>query len=78
MAKLSTLIEELDSLTEVEKKSKKWIKKATAKHKGALTKTLGKGPSGKIPVKKLKAAASGGGKTAKRARLAMTLRKLAK
>jgi hypothetical protein len=75
MSKLAVLIEELEELTEAPKK--KWIQKAI-KHKGALKKTLGLGKDGKIPVKKLKKAAHGSGKTAKRARLAMTLKKLNK
>src|SRR3954468_766436 len=46
------------------------------KNKGALRRTLGTGKSGKIPVKKIQKAAKGSGKTAQRARLALTLRKL--
>jgi hypothetical protein len=58
-----------------EKKKKNWIKKAIEKP-GALRKSL-KTKSGKnIPVSKLKKAAEKGGKMGKRARLALTLRKL--
>lgn len=54
---------------------KKWIAKAI-KHPGALRKTLGVSKkTGKIPVSKIKKAARGKGTTAKRARLALTLRK---
>lgn len=56
--------------------AKKWIAGAIKKE-GALRKTLGVSKkTGTIPVKKLKAAAKKGGITGKRARLAMTLRKL--
>lgn len=57
--------------------AKKWIQKAI-KHKGALRKTLGAKKGKKIPVSKLKKAAKGNSKTAKRARLALTLKKLHK
>lgn len=58
-----------------EKENKKWIQKAIKKP-GALRKSL-KVKSGKdIPVSKLKKAAQKGGKMGKRARLALTLRKL--
>lgn len=57
------------------KKKKNWISGAIKKP-GSLRKTLGVGPSGKIPVSKLHKAAKGSGITAKRARLALTLRGL--
>jgi hypothetical protein len=53
-----------------------WIQKAIRK-KGALRRTLGVGPGGTIPLAKLQRAAKGGGVTARRARLALTLRRLA-
>lgn len=53
----------------------KWIAGAI-KHPGALHKDLGVPQGKKIPLKKIQKAAQGGGKTAKRARLAITLRKL--
>lgn len=57
--------------------AKKWIQKAI-KHPGALHKDLGV-PEGKtIPKAKLQAAASKGGTTGKRARLALTLGKMHK
>lgn len=59
----------------MEKKEKKWIQKAIKKE-GSLRKSL-KTKSGKnIPVAKLEKAAKKGGKMGKRARLALTLRKL--
>lgn len=54
-----------------------WIKSAI-KHPGALHHDLEVPPSKEIPVKKLKSAAKGNGVTAKRARLAMTLRYMKK
>ena len=51
----------------------KFIQKAI-KHPGALHKQLGVPMGKKIPVKKLKAAEKKGGKIAKRAHLAETLR----
>jgi hypothetical protein len=58
--------------------AKKWIQEAI-KEKGALRKTLGVSKkTGKIPLTKIKKAAKGKGKTARRARLALTLRKLRK
>lgn len=55
----------------------KWIQKAI-KHPGALHKELGV-PEGKtIPQKKLKAAEKSGGKVAKQAHLAETLKKMHK
>ena len=53
----------------------KWIQKAIKKP-GALKKQLGVAKDEPIPAGKLKAAAKKGGKLGKRARLAMTLRKL--
>ena len=44
--------------------------------KGALRKTLGVKTGQKIPVAKLKSVAKGSGITAKRARLALTFRKM--
>lgn len=65
---------ELDLIIEVAEK-KKWIQKAIKKE-GSLRKTLKVKKGKKIPEKKLEAAAKKGGKTGKRARLAMTLKKL--
>lgn len=56
---------------------KKWIQGAI-KHPGALHKELGVPEGKKIPEKKLKAAEKKGGKVAKRAHLAETLKKLHK
>lgn len=53
--------------------AKKFIQEAI-KHPGALHKQLGIPEGKKIPVKKLKAAEKKGGKLAKRAHLAETLR----
>jgi hypothetical protein len=55
------------------KKKKNWIKGAIKKP-GALHKDLGVPKGEKIPAKKLKEAASKGGKIGKRARLAETLK----
>ena len=52
---------------------KKWIQKAIKKP-GALHRDLGVPEDDKIPVSKIKAAAKGDGKVAKRARLALTLK----
>ena len=57
------------------KEEEKWIQKAIEKP-GALHKQLGVPAGEKIPAGKLAAAAEKGGKLGKRARLAMTLRKL--
>ena len=57
------------------KEEEKWIQKAIEKP-GALHKQLGVPAGEKIPATDLKAAAEKGGKLGKRARLAMTLRKL--
>lgn len=56
---------------------KKWIASAI-KHPGALHKQLHVPADKKIPMDKLEAAAEKGGTLAKRANLAMTLRKLRK
>jgi hypothetical protein len=56
--------------------AKMWIAGAIKKP-GALKKTLGiSKKTGKIPAKKIKTAAKGLGVTGKRARLAMTLKKM--
>jgi len=64
---------------QAKKKSGKWIQKIKMK-KGALSKQLGIPEKEDIPVRKLKAAAKkkGNSKLAKRARLALTLKKLSK
>jgi hypothetical protein len=54
---------------------KNWIQKAIKKP-GALRKSLKIKKGQKIPLKKLQAAAKKGGKLGKRARLALTLRRL--
>ena len=54
---------------------KNWIQKAIKKP-GALRKSLKIKKGQKIPLKKLKSAAKKGGKLGKRARLALTLRRL--
>ena len=59
------------------KKKKKWIQGAIKKP-GSLRKTLGAKKGEPIPKKKLQAAAKKGGKTGKRARLALTLGKMKK
>ena len=64
-------------LTEEEKKKKKWIQKAIEKP-GALRKSLKVKEGKDIPEAKLEKAAKKGGKMGKRARLALTLRKLKK
>lgn len=56
---------------------KYWIQQAIKKP-GALRAQLGVKKGQKIPVAKLEAAAKKGGKLGKRARLAKTLRKLAR
>lgn len=69
--------EDYDLNEEVLLEKKKWIQAAIEKP-GALRKAL-KIKAGKdIPVSKLEKAAQKGGKMGKRARLALTLRKLAK
>lgn len=62
---------------ELNEAGEKWIQKAISKP-GALHKQLGVPAGEKIPAEKLKAAAEKGGKLGKRARLAMTLSKIAK
>lgn len=57
------------------KHKKKWIQSAI-KNPGSLRKTLKIKKGKKIPLGKLKAAAKKKGKTGKRARLALTLRRL--
>lgn len=64
--------EDVDQIDE-----KKWIA-AAIKHPGALHKQLHVPADKKIPMDKLQAAAEKGGTLAKRANLAMTLRKLGK
>jgi hypothetical protein len=69
--------EDFDLNEEVLLEKKKWIQAAIEKE-GSLRKTL-KAKEGKnISVSKLEKAAKKGGKTGKRARLALTLRKLSK
>ena len=67
--------EDYDLPAEVLVEKKKWIQKAIKKE-GSLRKTLKTKKDKNIPVSKLKKAAEKGGKTGKRARLALTLRKL--
>jgi|TARA_R110000737_G_scaffold311745_1_gene320826 hypothetical protein len=55
--------------------TKNWIQKAIKKP-GALRKSLKIKKGQKIPLKKLQAAAKKSGKLGKRARLALTLRRL--
>lgn len=57
--------------------AEKWIQKAIKKP-GSLRKALGVKEGETIPLSKLQAAAKKGGKLGRRARLALTLRKLAK
>ena len=57
------------------KNSKTWIQKAIKKP-GALHKEMGVKMGKKIPAKMLAKAATKGGKMGKRARLAMTLKKM--
>ena len=56
---------------------KNWIQKAVKKP-GALRKSLGVKKGQKIPASKLKAAAKKGDKLGRRARLAMTFKKMKK
>jgi len=58
------------------KKKKNWIQKAIKKP-GALHKQLGVSQDKTIPTSKLQAAAKKGGTLGRRARLALTLKKLA-
>ncbi|MCM8781740.1 MAG: hypothetical protein NC828_01620 [Candidatus Omnitrophica bacterium] len=55
--------------------AEKWIQKAI-KRPGALRKQVGVKEGEKIPISTLQELAKKGGKTGKRARLALTLRKL--
>lgn len=55
--------------------AKNWIKGAI-KRPGQLHRDLGIAQGKKIPVKTLRRAAAGDGKTAQRARLAITLRRM--
>ena len=57
-------------------KKKFWIQEAIKKP-GSLSRQLGVPEEKNIPMAKLRKAAKKGGKTAKRANLAMTLKKLA-
>jgi len=57
--------------------AKKWIQEAISKP-GSLRKTLKAKKGHDIPEKKLEGAAKEKGKTGKRARLALTLKKLSK
>lgn len=58
------------------KKNTKWIQSAlNPDNKGALHRSLGVPMGEKIPMGKLQSAAKGDSKLAKRARLALTLRK---
>ena len=74
---LDNLFEEddYDLSAEILVEKKKWIQKAIKKE-GSLRKTMKTKEGKTIPVSKLKKAAEKGGKTGKRARLALTLRKL--
>lgn len=67
--------EDYDLSAEVLVEKKKWIQSAIKKE-GSLRKTMKTKEGKRIPVSKLKKAAEKGGKTGKRARLALTLRKL--
>lgn len=55
--------------------AKKWIQEAI-KHPGALHKQMHVPMGEKIPMEKLEKAAEKGGKLGKRARLALTLRRM--
>lgn len=57
------------------KRKKKWIAGAIKKP-GALRRSMGVKKGKNIPVSKLRASAKRGGTTGRRARLALTLRKL--
>jgi len=80
---IDTIFEETDEylseevLSEEKEKKKKWIQDAIKKP-GALHKSLKVKSDKNIPVGKLEKAAKKGGKLGKRARLALTLRKLHK
>jgi len=65
------------ALKKIGKGTYKWIQKAIKKP-GALRASLGVKEGQTIPAKKLASAAKKGGKLGKRARLAQTLKRLAK
>ena len=67
--------EDLDLVESILLEKKKWIQDAIKKE-GSLRKTMKTKKGETIPVSKLEKAAKKGGKTGKRARLALTLRKL--
>lgn len=69
--------EDYELKEEVLLEKKKWIQDAIKKE-GSLRKTMKTKEGKNIPVSKLEKAAEKGGKTGKRARLALTLRKLSK
>jgi uncharacterized membrane-anchored protein YhcB (DUF1043 family) len=75
------ILEHIDPVTTEmlfeEEKEKKWIQKAIKKP-GALHKALKVKKDEKIPEGKLEKAAKKGGKLGRRAKLAMTLRKMSK
>lgn len=75
------IVEYIDPVSEdmllAEAKDKKWIQKAIKKP-GALHKALKVKKGEKIPEGKLEKASHRGGKLGRRARLAMTLRKMSK
>jgi hypothetical protein len=57
--------------------AKKWIQKAVKKSKkGSLRRSLGVKKGKTIPIKRLRAAAKKKGKLGRRARLALTLRRM--
>ena len=80
---IDTIFEDTDEylseeiLSEEKEKKKKWIQDAIKKP-GALHKSLKVKSNKDIPVSKLEKASKKGGKLGKRARLALTLRKLNK
>lgn len=80
---IDTIFEDTDELlseevlSEEKEKKKKWIQDAIKKP-GALHKSLKVKSDKNIPVSKLEKASKKGGKLGKRARLALTLRKLNK
>ncbi len=63
---------------EIKKSKKKWIQAAVSKNPGALREELGVTGSETIPAGKLARAAKKPGKTGKRARLAIMLKKFSK
>lgn len=67
--------DDLELLEALIVEKKKWIQKAIKKE-GSLRKSMKTKEGKTIPVSKLKKAAKEGGKTGKRARLALTLRKI--